>query len=719
MATPAAMSTPIAPPPPAARSVAIIGAGVAGLRAAQALLSTATAPSSSSSNPPLHIHLIEARPRLGGRAVTSGTPFAFSTCGSSSSGNTPSAWTGPGRSVDLGPNWVHGTAESPLMGLAGEDGEIVLADPFAKRGGSSMVTNGGNGSTGAGFGNGNGGGGMVQIVCGDDGIDPKAVGEEVEMLGSGRDGVKGRLVKRDIGGEVFDEVMSAVMGAEGYSKEFYGVGRPNGSVEVEEEEEIDERWSLWDYARVVVGVRFGIDIDVDLGPEVPSHVTKDEKWERERRRIEKWERARFARDRRLGNTTQNGIRSPERAKMFMRMLEFWGGWIGEDVRRQSLRCFLMEEGMEGENLLVASTYGPIVENMAGPIYEAVKQGRLTLSLNTKVTAVRITSCELGSRPTVEVTMVSTVDGDNGGLKTNTYTAAILAVPLGVLKRSFPAPHASTFPTSTSAPLTIHPPLPLRAINAIRSLGYGRLEKIYLRFSAPFWASIKANVISFLRADHPSLPPAPGNVPRQGQLLMFSFAGLPSGCAQNGILVYLFGEASEGLVRAVREAEARQKRSSSSGVYGAPKALEPGDGGYEVVEGFLEPYLQLLWELAQAEATSVLDINAGNRTGAGKRRPRPTHVLTTSWCEDALSGWGSYTNFPVGLTEGIEDVEALVGVGGGDYPLWLAGEYASPLKALGTVAGAWWSGEGAAEEVMRWFGSGGGGRGTGSGVRKVR
>lgn len=38
-------------------------------------------------------------------------------------------------------------------------------------------------------------------------------------------------------------------------------------------------------------------------------------------------------------------------------------------------------------------------------------------------------------------------------------------------------------------------------------------------------------------------------------------------------------------------------------------------------------------------------------------------------------------------------------------MWIAGEHTSPFVALGTVTGAWWSGEGVAGRIVEAYGMG--------------
>jgi hypothetical protein len=77
--------------------------------------------------------------------------------------------------------------------------------------------------------------------------------------------------------------------------------------------------------------------------------------------------------------------------------------------------------------------------------------------------------------------------------------------------------------------------------------------------------------------------------------------------------------------------------------------------------------------------------------------KPSGILATGWENDEFAGWGSYTNFPVGLERGDEDVIALRG-GVPERGIWFAGEHCAPFVALGTVTGAWWSGDGIGRRI---------------------
>ncbi|KAH8432352.1 uncharacterized protein LDX57_009991 [Aspergillus melleus] len=76
-----------------ARHVGIVGAGFAGLRCADILLAHG-----------LEVTILEARDRIGGRVHQTDML---------------------GHSVDMGPNWVHGTSTNPIMALAKETGTAL------------------------------------------------------------------------------------------------------------------------------------------------------------------------------------------------------------------------------------------------------------------------------------------------------------------------------------------------------------------------------------------------------------------------------------------------------------------------------------------------------------------------------------------------------------------------------------------------------------------
>lgn len=234
-----------------------------------------------------------------------------------------------------------------------------------------------------------------------------------------------------------------------------------------------------------------------------------------------------------------------------------------------------------------------------------------------------------------------IESDRISVGTTTTTfkadAVILTVPLGCLQRST---------------ITFNPPLPLRVQSAIDNLGFGNLEKLFLKFKRAWWTTQ-------LSEDPPHmftfLPPLtlPSAAPRQ-LLTMFSLASLPVH-AQPVLVVYLAGAWS---------------------TYLTSQSYD------EIADLFESHYLPCLPNYT-SECT-ILD------------------VFHTNWTRDPFS-YGSYTHVPVGSLDGVDDLrilgEKIVGLGKGFGGLWFAGEHAG-TSDLATVNGAMTSGGLAAVEVLK-------------------
>ena len=80
--------------------------------------------------------------------------------------------------------------------------------------------------------------------------------------------------------------------------------------------------------------------------------------------------------------------------------------------------------------------------------------------------------------------------------------------------------------------------------------------------------------------------------------------------------------------------------------------------------------------------------------------RPSEYLLTDWQNDRLAGYRSFANLPVGSGDCARPSEALRNGMGDDRGIWFAGEHTSPPGGLGTIAGAYWSGEYVARRVAR-------------------
>ena len=102
----------------------------------------------------------------------------------------------------------------------------------------------------------------------------------------------------------------------------------------------------------------------------------------------------------------------------------------------------------------------------------------------------------------------------------------------------------------------------------------------------------------------------------------------------------------------------------------------------------------------------------------RRECQPDGILATNWLCDELAGYGTYTNFltPERQRDGakrgekeekedarLEDSFIELRRGLPDRGIWFAGEHTAPFVALGTLTGAYWSGEAIGMRVLGAYG----------------
>lgn len=162
---------------------------------------------------------------------------------------------------------------------------------------------------------------------------------------------------------------------------------------------------------------------------------------------------------------------------------------------------------------------------------------------------------------------------------------------------------------------------------------------------------------------------------------FSLAHLPGECAQPTLLFYVFGPISAHFTETF-----------------LPATTELGRSQYI---DFFQPYFSKLpgYDEKAAECT-------------------PAALVTTEWSREKWAGYGSYSNFQVGLTTGDEDIIALR-EGIPEQKIWFGGEHTAPILGLGSVSGAYWSGEDAAKKLIGDFeGLGGKSEGVNAAAKRV-
>lgn len=386
----------------------------------------------------------------------------------------------------------------------------------------------------------------------------------------------------------------------------------------------------------------------------------------------------------------------KKRNLLLKIAEMWGAFVGSPLERQSLRFFWLEECIDGENLFVAETYRKILDRIARPALEG-------------------TDIQFGRRVKTIETVADEEGNDDGAVKVHladgssaTFDEVVMTTPLGWLKRN--------------KDIAFAPALPERVSKAIDSLGYGCLDKFYISFPTAFWNKstssnnnnnnnntspntsardsvpntsattapvhqFKSEATEAAKDHHPGFTQwtaplyARDTNPAAWNQECVNMAALPGGTAHPTLLFYTFGPTSQHL----------------ADILAKENPHNPSPAATEQLLRFFAPYYTRL-------------PNYDERDEACK----PMAVLATAWTNDELAGYGSYCNFQVGLEEGDADVEVLRR-GVPERRVWFAGEHTASFLALGTVTGAYWSGEGVGRGISWAYGGGEKVDGKGDGV----
>ena len=322
----------------------------------------------------------------------------------------------------------------------------------------------------------------------------------------------------------------------------------------------------------------------------------------------------------------------------LKMAQMWGAFVGEPIERQSLKFFFLEECIEGGTVFVAGTYNDILKDIGSTAMQ-----KADIHFNT------------------EITSFGSFDGTNWGERTASiqtaagvemqYDEVVITAPLGWLKK-----HKAT---------AFREPLPQRISQAIDSIGYGRLEKVYVTFPNAFWHSEgeHRDVIHFLSPDYVDHP---ADLSWNQQCI--SLAALTGDLSHPTLLFYVYGPCATYMVKLIT---------------GLP---DDSRAYYTKLEAFLHPFYS---RLPNYSSESI--------------ECKPLAFLATAWQNDKFAGNGSYTDYQVGLEEGDKDIEIMRRGLGEERGLWFAGEHTAPFIALGTTTGAYWAGEGVARRICGLYG----------------
>lgn len=170
-------------------------------------------------------------------------------------------------------------------------------------------------------------------------------------------------------------------------------------------------------------------------------------------------------------------------------------------------------------------------------------------------------------------------------------------------------------------------------------------------------------------------------PRKWNQEAVDMATLPDSCAHPSLLYYIYGD---------------QSVSLSADLAALPSEKEK----QEHLATFFKPYFSKLPNYDETSKDCV-----------------PVSCLSTNWVADELAGNGSYSTFRTGLQEGDKDIEVMR-EGLPSRSLWFAGEHTAPFVALGTVTGAYWSGEAVGKRIADAYGMTGGAAKDGLNLQEI-
>lgn len=249
----------------------------------------------------------------------------------------------------------------------------------------------------------------------------------------------------------------------------------------------------------------------------------------------------------------------------------------------------------------------------------------------------------------------TVKTSNGNFS---FNKVVVTVPLGCLKMGT---------------IQFSPGLPLHISQAITGTSYGRLEKVFIAFAAPFWEQSNTNAFNnentslatentFPMFTHFLRPTYALDEQRSWtlEMLALSSSAVFGAHAQTALVFHIWGAAATRITSAIASL------NPSSEEY------------YNIIDMLFRPFYSRLPNYRQNHSDCV-----------------PTAVLATSWQNDEFAGNGSYTNFtthhreeslksdPV-IDEGVQAMRH----GLPERGIWFAGEHTAPFVALGTSTGAY-------------------------------
>lgn len=343
-------------------------------------------------------------------------------------------------------------------------------------------------------------------------------------------------------------------------------------------------------------------------------------------------------------TDQPADVATRKRERLLKLTWMWSFYIGSPVTRQSLKHFWLEECIEGENPFVAGTYHDILRAITAPVKKEAD-----ILLNTEVIEISSINPKNRSASPDEVPNQPTAKTAKGAV--HEFDELVVTTPLGWLKHNKTA---------------FQPKLPARLSSAIDNISYGKLDKVYITFPRAFWetAGKTSPCPEFINWLQPTY--AESTNPNRWMQEGVNLATLPDDCAHPTLLFYIQGPQSEHIGSLVESAKNEADRDA-------------------MLKEFFVPYYSLLPNYNQADPNCD-----------------PKAILATAWAIDKFAGYGSYSNYQVGLEDGGKDIEVMRH-GMPERNIWLAGEHTAPFVASGTTTGAYWSGEAVGKRIANAYG----------------
>lgn len=167
--------------------------------------------------------------------------------------------------------------------------------------------------------------------------------------------------------------------------------------------------------------------------------------------------------------------------------------LGANIDDLSMRYWDIDDqhAFEGNHVLLRQGYSTVVDHVVTSL-EKMGADKFEYHLNFEVGkvqyAIKSTSeayeQDRGrrARRLVELSDACSVESEDGE-KRMLFDFVVCAVPLGVLKESVERATTMKLPAKS---LSFQPPLPFSKVDAISNVGFGLLNKIYVRFTNSFW-----------------------------------------------------------------------------------------------------------------------------------------------------------------------------------------------------------------------------------------